>query len=235
MAAREGRSNPTIERPTAADVVYQAGIGALERALRFQVDAVLVVSAMLLHPDVDHPAPAGRAAGGGALHGKSLRPRAGTRRRAPGRSAAGRTSGSLPAGLPGGAVRPARICRAAWHPDRHSVAAPDPTVPAHDVVFVGSGFPSRIDWLAAMDWTGIDLGLYGTWQNVGRRHPLAALRAIRASSTTRSAIALSRRAKVGIESLPRRRRGDGGPLLASLGESLNPRAVRARGVRRSFI
>src|SRR5262245_680713 len=49
---RARQTNPSIEKPTVADVFYQAGIGVLEMALRHQVDAVLVVSAMYLHPDV---------------------------------------------------------------------------------------------------------------------------------------------------------------------------------------
>lgn len=57
--------------------------------------------------------------------------------------------------------------RHAWHPDRHTPGAPDPSVPAHDVVFVGSGFGERIAWVNAMDWTGIDLGLYGLWEGQG--------------------------------------------------------------------
>jgi glycosyltransferase involved in cell wall biosynthesis len=36
-------------------------------------------------------------------------------------------------------------------------------VPAHDVVFVGTGFRERLELLAAVDWTGIDLGLYGSY------------------------------------------------------------------------
>ena len=55
----------------------------------------------------------------------------------------------------------------AWHPERHGLAEPDQTVPAHDVVFVGSGFGERIAWINAMNWTGIDLGLYGLWEGQG--------------------------------------------------------------------
>src|SRR4051812_3706221 len=49
---RAKKGHPAIERPTVADIFYQAGIGALEQALRHQVDVVLVISAMFLHPDV---------------------------------------------------------------------------------------------------------------------------------------------------------------------------------------
>jgi spore maturation protein CgeB len=39
----------------------------------------------------------------------------------------------------------------------------DSKIPAHDVVFVGTGFAERVEWLEGVDWTGIDLGLYGAW------------------------------------------------------------------------
>jgi spore maturation protein CgeB len=48
----------------------------------------------------------------------------------------------------------------------------DETIPAHDVVFVGSGFTERMEILSQVDWSGIDLGLYGKWPYLGPRHPL---------------------------------------------------------------
>ena len=50
----------------------------------------------------------------------------------------------------------------AYDPARHYPAEPDPSVPAHDVVFVGTLWQERIDLLAAVDWSGIDLGIYGS-------------------------------------------------------------------------
>lgn len=52
-----------------------------------------------------------------------------------------------------------------YHPERHNTR-PWPEAdeqPAHDVVFVGTGFKERIALLEAIDWTGINLGLYGHW------------------------------------------------------------------------
>lgn len=49
-----------------------------------------------------------------------------------------------------------------------------PDVPAHDVVFVGTGFPERIRFLESIDWTGIDFGLYGHWDGVADDSPLRA-------------------------------------------------------------
>lgn len=45
-------------------------------------------------------------------------------------------------------------------------------VPAHDVVFVGTGFQERIDLLSATDWGGINFGLYGSWTLLGARAKL---------------------------------------------------------------
>lgn len=41
-----------------------------------------------------------------------------------------------------------------------------------DCIFVGTGFPNRIDWLSRADWTGIDLRLGGLW-TVDDDSPLA--------------------------------------------------------------
>jgi len=42
----------------------------------------------------------------------------------------------------------------------------------HDVIFVGSGFPERVEMLECIDWTGIDLEFYGYYQ-IPDEHPLA--------------------------------------------------------------
>src|SRR5678815_3044190 len=46
------KEEPDLPKPNQADIMYHAGVGALEMALRYQVDVVFVVSAMMLHPDV---------------------------------------------------------------------------------------------------------------------------------------------------------------------------------------
>src|ERR1051325_4112969 len=49
---RRKQHQPDLPKPTPADVMYDASVRALELALREQVHVVLIVSAMLLHPDV---------------------------------------------------------------------------------------------------------------------------------------------------------------------------------------
>lgn len=109
----------------------------------------------------------------------------------------------------------------AWHPERHytgGVAKCE--IPAHDVVIVGSGFPERVAWLNAIDWSGIDLGLYGIWDGLGLREEIAECIAGGVISNA-YASALYRRARMGINLYRTRRPGSREAITA---ESLNPRA-----------
>lgn len=58
-----------------------------------------------------------------------------------------------------------------YRPDRHCPGPVDPLL-SGDVGFVGTGYPSRIDLLEAVDWTGLDLRLGGMWQGVEDDSPL---------------------------------------------------------------
>lgn len=117
---------------------------------------------------------------------------------------------------------------AAYDPWRHQ-AEPredDEHVPAHDVVLVGTGFPERVELLSQVDWSGIDLGLYGNWDAVteaGPDHPLH--RFVKGGVIDNAAAAaLYRRAKIGLN-LYRTSKGfyQGGGHV-TVAESLNPRA-----------
>jgi spore maturation protein CgeB len=206
---------PDAPDPNGADQVYHAGVGLLEMALRESVDVVLVVSGMYLHPDVvvlltragvrvvvlftETPydlEPELRLAArvdGGWTHERSAL--AAFRR-------VNLSTGYLPH---------------AWHPVTHT-AAVDPAadaaaVPAHDVVFVGSGFPERVSWFASVDWTGIDLGLYGFWSITDLPEALTPY-VHHGAVLNAGAAALYRRAKVGLNLY----------RAAPGAESLNPRA-----------
>jgi spore maturation protein CgeB len=221
-AARLARkSNPDIPKPTPADVLYQACIGVIEKALRHQVDAVLIVSAMYVHPDIlilmrragllvtvlftESPYDIRKE-----LSVAKLVDGCWTNERAVLDEfiAANPNSGYIPH---------------AWHPERHQ-AGPQPEdeqVPAHDVVFVGSAFPERIRWFQQVDWTGIDLGLYGAWEALGSRSPLRHF--VRGSYTDNAtSAALYRRAKIGLN-LYRTSSWNRQPSMRPA-ESLNPRA-----------
>lgn len=58
-----------------------------------------------------------------------------------------------------------------YDPDVHHPGEPDPDL-ASDFAFVGTGFPSRIEFLEAVDWSGIDVKLAGNWQQVPPGSPL---------------------------------------------------------------
>lgn len=218
-----GLKKQGVPRPSGADIQYLASQELPYRALRMGVDWVLVVSGMFLHPD--------------AL---ILCHRLGIR------------VGLILTESPYDDEAQAAIVPYAdvvWTNERASVdylrrfnpetyylphaydAAKhrpdlpvDETVPAHDVVFVGSGFQERIEALAAVDWSGIDLGLYGTWELLGSRHHLrryVVSRPVRNEYTAQ----LYRRAKIGLN-LYRTSKGFGrdAPRIEHA-ESLNPRAL----------
>ena len=87
---------------------------------------------------------------------------------------------------------------------------------AHDVVFVGTGFRERVELLAAVDWSGIDLGLYGSWDRRQMPHRLRPY--VRANVIPNAHAAwLYRQSKIGLN-LYRR------PPEGTRAESMNPRA-----------
>lgn len=220
---RAKKRNPVIPKPNVADVFFQAGHEALAMALYHNVDAVLAVSAMFLHPDVvvmmkrahlkvfvvftETPYDIAKE-----LEMATRVDGCWTNERSSVAAfqAVNPNSGYLPH---------------AWHPDRHQPGSQpiDATVAAHDVVFVGSGFPDRVAWLSAIDWTGIDLGLYGSWEGIRKGHPLKPfVKGAQIDNATTGA--LYRRAKIGLN-LYRTKVGWGRntPTITHA-ESLNPRA-----------
>jgi hypothetical protein len=211
-------------KPTSADILYLACQGILERALRHEVDMVLVVSGMYFHPDFF-----------------ILMKRAGLR------------VGVLLTESPYDDERQERILPwvdIAWTNERTSVEPfrkinpntyylphaynqdkhfpqakdeKDKLIKEHDVVFVGTGFRERADLLAAVNWEGIDFGLYGHWSILGPRNRLR--KYIQSEEIENEVTsALYRKAKIGIN-LHRTSRGFGrdAPQIG-YAESLNPRA-----------
>lgn len=59
----------------------------------------------------------------------------------------------------------------AYDPDVHYPGPPNDVFPQHDVVIVGSGWPERQQFLEKVDWTGINLGIYGMWPGIKDGHP----------------------------------------------------------------
>ena len=218
------KHNPDIPKPTVADTVYHAGIGALEMALRHQVDVVFVVSAMFMHPDVIVMM---KRAGLRVVVLFTETPYDLEKELVIARLVDGCWTNERTAVDTFLAVNAASgYLQHAQNPDRHqeTVQPGDEEVPAHDVVFVGTGFADRVAWLNGMDWRGLDFGLYGSWKGVGLRPHVKAC--VRGETTDNVMTArLYRRAKIGIN-LHRSLSGWGpqAPKLVYRAESLNPRA-----------
>jgi hypothetical protein len=115
-----------------------------------------------------------------------------------------------------------------YDPDIHKPggfgAEAEAQVPEHDVVFVGSNFSERARILQAVDWFGVDLGLYGNWRTLGSR---SVLRGYVYGGIVDNfvAAALYRKASIGLNLY---RWGKGWAKNAppvERAESLNPRAV----------
>jgi spore maturation protein CgeB len=216
------KTNPDIPKPHTADIMYQAGVGALEMALREQVDVVLVVSAMLLHPDVIVMM---KRAGLTVVvlftespydEEQELR----VAKLVDGCWTNERTS--VPKFL---TVNPRSGYLAhAWHPEKHFVGVRSiGDLPSHDVVFVGSGFSERVTWFNSIDWSGIDLGIYGTWKGLGLNAQVQAC-VQGAQISNEMAASLYRRAKIGLN-LYRTSKGWGRNVQrVTHAESLSPRA-----------
>ncbi len=215
-AAKKGGA-PEPTKHSSADILYAAGEELVARALRVVPDVVLVVSGMYLHPDVLVLL---RRAGVpvAVLFTESPYDDERQERLLPYVNVAWTNErSSVRSGL--------RYLPHAWNPQVHDLAAPlDEQVPAHDVVFVGTGFVERVDLLAAVDWRGIDLGLYGSWDLVGSR---SKLRQYIKGEHVENAMAaqLYRRAAIGLN-LYRQSKGFGrnAPRIGEGAASLNPRA-----------
>lgn len=114
----------------------------------------------------------------------------------------------------------------AYDPQKHypRQAEEEEGVPAHDVVFVGTEWQERVETFQAVDWAGIDFGLYGMWRKLPSRHRLR--RYLHPGIVdNRVTAALYRRAAIGLN--PHRQSVElkrAAPRITTA-ESMNPRAV----------
>ena len=216
------QAGPGAQRPTRNDVAYLASFEAFIKALAHDVDWVVVTSCLEFHPGVFHAMRKGGLKCAVILtesphqdpeqvYWTSLANVAFTNERT---SVA--TLGQYCSSV--------HYLPHAYDPAKHHPGVEGPDVPAHDVVFVGTDWPERIELLSAVDWTGVDFGLYGFWRTLGSRHRL---RQYLRGSVTPNAVtaALYRRAAIGLnpyrQSVALRK---GSPRITTA-ESLSPRAV----------
>ncbi len=216
-----------LHKPNQADMIYLASEPIVAKALRVQPDVVIIVSGMYLHPDALVLL---RRAGVPAvlLLTESPYDDAQQMRIVPYVDLVWtneRTSVSTLEAATRFTARPVPVkyLRHAWTPEVHGATYDTSGVAEHDVVFVGTGFQERKEWLEGVDWTGIDLGLYGSWDLVGPRSRLRPF--IKGGYTPNDrTTALYQRAKIGLN-LYRTSKGFGKHAAKIDGaESLNPRA-----------
>lgn len=223
-----------VKRPEFPDVCYHANMGVLERALRYDCEWVVLVSGLYQHPDF-----------------VLMLRRAGRKVAFIATEAPYQIEDELTiARLADHVFTNERSCLdvyrqvnrsvsylpAAWHPTLHTAAAQpeDEAVSAHDVVFVGTGFIERQRLLEAIDWTGVDFGLYGVWELLAADSPLKRHQTVGAIPNARTA-ALYRRARVGLN-LHRTSMDFGAETEHVVGaESLNPRCYELAACGKFFI
>lgn len=185
------------DKPTSLDATYLAGVGIIEKALYHDVDWVFVVSGSYMHPsfltmlrrahvkiailftecpyDDDWQLTFAPLADICFVNDKVSVERFRT------------------------VNRHTYYWQHAYDPARHMVKAPEdvPDVAVHDVVMVGTGWEERVQLFEAVNWEGIDLGLYGTWELAAKNSLLGPYihEAVTPNATT---AALYRTAKIGI-------------------------------------
>lgn len=229
---RRVKQDKTLKRPTEADILYIAAQGVLTAALRYQPSWVFVVCGMYQHPDfvvflkraglkvalVCTESPYAVAE---ELNLARFVDHVFTNERTvtPLFKTVNRRVTYLPH---------------AWHPGVHGLAAADDEgVRAHDVVYVGTGFIERVRQLQAMNWDGIDFGLYGTWSLVPARSKLR--RHIVAGDIQNTVTAaLYRKAKVGLNLHRTAVRWGHDVPHVQRAESLNPRCYELAACQTFF-
>lgn len=123
-----------------------------------------------------------------------------------------------------------------YDPERHFPGVgKDADLSAHDVVFVGNVYPSRARMLEAVDWSGVDVALYGVFRMLDRSsrlwryvigatpdHPEMAI-------DNRATAALYDRAKITLNLFRTEKIGHGWDDVTDVdgGESINPRMIEA--------
>jgi len=224
---RAKRQGADVPKPAPADVLYWAGMFSIEMALRLQPDWLFVVSGMYLLKDtMALLRKATRSSMKMALLLTESPYDDGSQAQCAPYFDAVFTNERLSIDALRRFNPNTHYLPHAYDPERHRPDLPlEGDWPSHDVVFVGSGYPERIELLSAVDWSGIDLGLYGSWTLVGARSKLRPF--IHSDLLhNRETVQLYRRAKIGLN-LHRTRVGFGrhAPTIAEgAAESLNARA-----------
>lgn len=168
---KQKRERPELKwpKPTPTDVLYQASQGLVERALERGCTDVLIVSAMFLLPDrlelarraglrvwllctetpydIEQELRVAKLAHGVWTHERTAIDRF---------AAVSPCVGYLPH---------------AWRDGIHNITFA-PITDGPDVLFCGSFFKERIEWFEQIDWSGINLHLYGVADGLSKHSPI---------------------------------------------------------------
>jgi spore maturation protein CgeB len=120
------------------------------------------------------------------------------------------------------ALAPSYYLPHAYRPSLHHPGEPKPDLVC-DLGFVGTGYPSRVEFFEAMGLDGLDVLLAGNWQSLTEDSPLRAYvgHEVAQCLDNTDAVDIYRSARVGIN-LYRREATDGG---SSQGLAMGPREV----------
>lgn len=120
----------------------------------------------------------------------------------------------------------------AYDPDLHRPGPPT-TGATSDFAFVGTGFPSRVEFFEQVDWAGIDVALAGQWRNLREESPLRKHLAhdIEACCPNDQAVVLYQSTKISAN-LYRRETSDGGSPASW---AMSPREVELAACGTPFL
>lgn len=121
----------------------------------------------------------------------------------------------------------------AYDPEIHSPGPAEPDLTS-DCCFVGTAYPSRQEFLEAVDWSGIDLALAGNWRSLSDDSPLVKHVAHAKNECLENvdAVRMYRSAKTSLN-LYRKESFDGG--LSEPGWAMGPREVELAATETFFL
>lgn len=240
---KSGKPGGDAGKPNARDIGYHAGVGLIERALRIEPDWILIVSGMYLDLDIVQYL---RRCGFKIACLLTESPYDDLRQAEYIRNVdvAWTNERTSVARLRAAAPRTrVRYLGHAWHPLVHLAQPPLPTTEVWDALFVGTGFPERVDLLRDVRWPDpARVALYGHWDTLGSRSKLRRLLRGKVLENEQAA-ELYRAAKVNLNLMRRRlghagppgTEGGGGEVFEVIAESVNPRCMELAAMACFFV
>ena len=131
-----------------------------------------------------------------------------------------------------------QVCPSSWYvpqayrPDRHHLRVGKPEHKS-DFCFVGTEFPSRVQFFERVDWTGIDVAFGGHWSNLPAESPLAKFLAHDPAECLPNEQTAELYAATKASANLYRREGNAPELSA--GWAMSPREVELAAMRRFFL